>query len=63
MEKDLCFIITCDGPETPAQKLVKVTPKGYATLIAYAEAAESSTVLEHLKNHGMLKGRLHEIPL
>jgi len=26
MEKDFCFI--CDGPETPAQKLVKVTSKG-----------------------------------
>ena len=47
MEKDLCFI--CDGPETPAQKLVKVTPKGYSTLLAYAEAVGSSTVLEHLK--------------
>ena len=48
MEKDLCFI--CDGPpETPAQKLVKVTPKGYPTLLAYAEAVGSSTVLEHLK--------------
>ena len=34
MEKDLCFI--CDGPELPAQKLVKVTPKGYPyLLIAY----------------------------
>ena len=43
MEKDLCFI--CDGPETP-------------TLLAYAEAAGSSTLLEHLKkswNSGRLR--------
>jgi len=32
MEKDHCFI--CDGSENPAQKLVKMTLKGYPTLIA-----------------------------
>ena len=44
---DFCFI--CEGLETPAQRMVKVTPKDYLTLLAYAEAVKSATILEHLK--------------
>jgi len=40
MEKDFCLI--CDRPETPAQKLVKVIPKGYPILLAHAETGGSS---------------------
>jgi len=46
MEKDVWFI--CEGPETPAQNLIKGTPKGYPTVLAYAEAVENPAILEHL---------------
>lgn len=42
-----CFI--CDGPETPAQKLAQANPKGYPTLLAYAEAVVNAKILEHMK--------------
>ena len=42
-----CFI--CDGPETLAQKLTQATPKGYPTLLAYAEAVGNATILEPIK--------------
>ena len=42
-----CFI--CEGPETSAQKLAHATPKGYPTLLAYAEAVGNATMLERMK--------------
>ena len=42
-----CFI--CGDPEMPARKLLQVTPKGYTTLLAYAEAVGDATVLERMK--------------
>lgn len=47
MDIDHCFI--CEGSETPAQKLVHVTPKGYPTLLGYAEAIGNATILERMK--------------
>ena len=43
----ICFI--CDGPETPTQKLVQVTSKGYPGLLAYAEAVGNEAILMRLK--------------
>ena len=37
-----CFI--CEDSETPARKLLQVIPKGYRTLLAYAEAIGDATV-------------------
>ena len=42
-----CFI--CEDSETPARKLLQVTPKGYPTLLAYAEAIGDATVSESMK--------------
>ena len=42
-----CFI--CKGPETAAQKLAQVSPKGYTTLLTYAEKVENITILERMK--------------
>ena len=39
----------CDGPETPLQKLVSATPRGYPALLGYAEAAGDVTVVERMK--------------
>ena len=42
-----CFI--CEDSEKPARKLVLATPKGYPTLLAYAEAIGDATVSERMK--------------
>ena len=39
----------CDGPETPTQKLVQATSKGYPGLLAYAEAVGNEAILMRLK--------------
>ena len=39
----------CDGPETPAQKLVQATPIGYPALLAYAEAIGNAAIVERMK--------------
>ena len=39
----------CDGPETPLQKLVSATPRGYPALLGYAEGVGDVTVVERMK--------------
>ena len=48
------------GPETPAQNLVHVIPKGYPALRAYAQASVNSTVEEHMK--ASIQDRRAEVP-
>ena len=50
-----CFI--CEGPETPAQKLVKTTTKGYPTLLGYTEKIKNASMLERIRE-AELAGRL-----
>ena len=39
----------CDVPETPTQKLVQPTPRGYPALSGYAEAFGNVAILDHIK--------------
>ena len=39
----------CDGPETPAQKLVQITPIDYTALLLYAEAIGNAAIVERMK--------------
>lgn len=55
----MCFI--CDGPETPTQKLVQATSKGYPGLLAYAEAVGNEAILMRLKEACEVEGvRYHK---
>ena len=45
----LKMCVICDGPETPTQKLVQASSKGYPGLLAYAEAVGNEAILMHLK--------------
>ncbi|KAI4802446.1 hypothetical protein KUCAC02_020282 [Chaenocephalus aceratus] len=42
-----CFI--CESPETPAQRLIQPTPKGYPTFLEQAQVVEHAKILERLK--------------
>ncbi len=43
---EMCFI--CGGPETPTQKLVLATSKGYHGLLGYVETVGNAEILKRL---------------
>ncbi len=43
---EMCFI--CGGPETPTQKLVLATSKGYHGLLGYVETVGNADILKRL---------------
>ncbi len=53
----ICFI--CGGPETPVQKLVQVTQKGYSTLLTYAEVVGNAIILERMEAWNVGRLRYH----
>ena len=47
MHNSTCFI--CDGPDLPAQRLIKANTNSYSTFLKHAEGIKKDAVLDRLK--------------